>query len=313
VIRRPVTALLGVLTFFLGAPTVFRLVGDHGVNWFVLGAAVVPLLVAPMLVLLVVQVLLRRTRLAGLTAVLVILNMAWLVPRYVGDGVRPGSEFRVLQANLLYGRADPFALVTLVREHRVDVLAVQELTAQEVADLRGAGLDQELPYHQLLPARGPDGSGLWSRHPVDSLPAWPTRFASPGVVVKTPTRDVVVRVVHPAPATIEAGAGAFRADYDVLRREVARLDRQVASVVVGDFNASVDNSELRDVMGGRLRDASEVAGDGMQRTWALRAGWMPLLHLDHVLVDPHFDVRDTRVLDLPGSDHEAVLARLVLL
>jgi endonuclease/exonuclease/phosphatase (EEP) superfamily protein YafD len=312
VIRRPVTAVLGVLTFLLGAPTAFRLLGDHGVNAFVLAAAVVPLVLLPLAGLLVVQVLLRRRRLAALTAVLVVLNLVWLVPQYVPARVTTGSQLTVLQVNLRFGGADPFALVGMVQRHRVDVLAVQELTPEAVDALRGAGLDRELPFREVLPGRGPDGAGLWSRHPLDSLPAWPTRYPAPGAVVKTPGRDVVVRVVHPAPATIAAGAGQYRADYATLRRAVERLDPQVATVLVGDFNATVDNSELRDLMAGRFRDAAELAGDGLQRTWSLRPGWPPLLHLDHVLVDPHFTVRATMVLDLPGSDHEAVIARLVL-
>jgi endonuclease/exonuclease/phosphatase family metal-dependent hydrolase len=43
-----------------------------------------------------------------------------------------------------------------------------------------------------------------------------------------------------------------------------------------------------------------------------RVGWPGLLHLDHVLVNHLIDARTTSVERLPGSDHRAVLARLVI-
>ena len=310
-IRRPLTLLLLLATALLGLPTVVRLVGDHGHRPLVLVDVVVPLLALPLLVLLGVQLLLRRTRLAAATAVLVVLNACWLVPRYWGDPVRPGEPLTVLTLNMRYGEADPFAVVDLVRRHRVDVFAAEELTPAAVDLLRGAGLDQALPHQRLLPGRGPDGSGLWSRYPLTDLPAWDTRFASPGALVTTPGHRVVVRVVHAFPP-VGAEEGRYRRDYEQITADVRALDPATPLVLAGDFNASTDNSLLRDLLGSRLRDAAEVAGDGVQRTWAVHPGWVPLLHLDHVLVDRHLDVRGTRVLDVPGSDHDAVLARLVL-
>ena len=58
-------------------------------------------------------------------------------------------------------------------------------------------------------------------------------------------------------------------------------------------------------------------GDRGERaaTWPARwGGWARGVGftIDHVLVDEPVVVRETRVLDLPGSDHRAVLVRLVL-
>ena len=97
-ISRPVTLLLAAVTFLLGAPTVIRLVGDQGLRMLVLAAVLVPLLAVPLLVLLGVQLLLRRKRLAAVTAVLVALNVVWLVPRFVPDSPQNGDQLVVLQA-----------------------------------------------------------------------------------------------------------------------------------------------------------------------------------------------------------------------
>ncbi len=310
--RRPLTLLLAAATVLVGAPTLVRLVGDHGQSPLVLAAVLLPLAFLPLLALAVAQVLLHRRRMALLTAVLIALNVGWLTPLYVSDHPQAGQTLTVLTANLYYGEADAATLVQLVREHRVDVLATQELTPEAVAALRAAGLEKELPYGELAPYPQVDGSGLWSRYPVDSLPAFEARFQSPGAVVRTPTREVVVRVLHPFPTTLDGGSGLYRRDYARLTEQVRQLDVTAATVLLGDLNASVDNTALRRLMGDRFRDASEVAGSGVQRTWTPRVGWPALLHLDHVLVDQHFDVRSTQVLDLPGSDHRALLASLVL-
>lgn len=310
--RRPVTLLLAAATVAVGAPTVVRLVGDGGRTYSVLAASVVPLLVPGLLVLVVLQVLARRRGLVLATASLLALNVVWLAPLYVADAPGRGQDLTVLTANLRFGEADADAVVRLVREHRVDLLATQELTEEAVERLRAAGLEQLLPYAELAPFRGPDGSGLWSRYPVQALPPFTSRFQSPGAVVRTPGGEVVVRVLHPFPVNLGDGGGLSRRDFALVTRQVRDLDERVPTVLAGDLNATRDNAALRRLMGDRFRDASEVAGSGLQLTWAPKVGGTPLLHLDHVLVDDRFGVRSTRVLRLPGSDHRAVLARLVV-
>jgi endonuclease/exonuclease/phosphatase (EEP) superfamily protein YafD len=128
--------------------------------------------------------------------------------------------------------------------------------------------------------------------------------------VHPPGGEVVVRVIHAIPAT-PAGDSAYRADYTALTRQVRALDNS-PTVLAGDFNATQDSQAFRRLAGSRFRDASEVAGSGLQRTWGLRPGSTALLHLDHVLIDDGLAARSTAVLPLPGSDHKALVARLLL-
>jgi endonuclease/exonuclease/phosphatase (EEP) superfamily protein YafD len=308
--RRPVTVLLVLLTVGLSVPTAVRLVGDHGAQLLVVLDVVVPLLVPLLALLAIVQLLLRRRRLALLTAAVVALNTLWLAPLYWSADVRTGTPLTVLNANLLFGEADPAAIVAMVRDRKVDVLATEELTPEEVQRLTDAGLEQVLPYHSLAPFRAADGCGLWSRYPLTTLAPFTLRFQSPGALVTLPTGvKVVVRVVHPmGPLDNDL----YTVDNAALRRQVAALDRLVPTVVAGDFNASQDNTLFRRLLeSGHLRDAAEVAGSGVQRTWA-PLGYPGALHLDHVLVNRLVDARSTSVEHLPGSDHRAVLARLVV-
>jgi hypothetical protein len=117
---------------------------------------------------LVVTAALRRRWSAGVAAVAAVALVGVVAPRALPDGgpAATGPGLRVLTANLLYGGADPVALVERVRAGRVDVLAVQEFTPQAQEGLDRAGLAGLLPYRQLGPVPGAAGSGLYSRFPV---------------------------------------------------------------------------------------------------------------------------------------------------
>lgn len=303
--------LLTAMTSALAVPTLVRLVGDHGRIALVLLAVVTPFAALPLTVLLAVHVGMRRWVLSGVTGALVLLNVCWLLPLYVADAVPQGPPLTVLTANLYFGRADAQALVRQVRDRHVDVLAVEELTPEAVVRLQAAGLEQVLPHSSLLAFRDADGSGLWSRWPLEKLAPFSARFQSPGALIHTPGGDAIVRVIHAIPAT-PAGDSAYRADYAAITRQVRALDKAIPTVLAGDFNATQDSQAFRDLCDGRFRDASEVAGSGLQRTWGARPGSTALLHLDHVLIDSHLGAASTAVLPLPGSDHRALLARLVL-
>jgi endonuclease/exonuclease/phosphatase (EEP) superfamily protein YafD len=312
VLHRVVTLTLAAATALASVPTLVRVLGDHERKPLVLLVVTLPYAFVVLLVLLAVQGVLRRTKLAGVTAFVLALNLLWFVPLYVAADVPNGQSLNAMTANLQFGEADAAAVVRLVKAHRVDVLATQELTPQEVAALHAAGLDAELPFHELLAELGPDGSGLWSRYPLSAEPAWDLRFRAPGAVVHAPGRDVVVRVVHAYPP-VGSGPGSFRGDLQEIVRQTRALQGTLPAVVLGDFNATLDTSFLRALMGGRFRDAGELAGSGLQRTWGRTAGSRNLLDLDHVFVDRHrAGVRSTEVLDVPGTDHDAVLARIVL-
>jgi len=97
-----------------------------------------------------------------------------------------------------------------------------------------------------------------------------------------------------------------------LLRDVRALPTTLPTVVLGDFNATLDTSLLRSLRGSRFRDAGEKAGSGLVRTWGRNPGSPLLLDLDHVFVDGRIGVRSTVVVDVPRSDHDAVVARLVV-
>jgi endonuclease/exonuclease/phosphatase family metal-dependent hydrolase len=260
-------------------------------------------------VVLGLGLLLRRWLVAAVLAVLLCAQLAVLAPAHIGDDPGRGTPVVVLTSNLLYGQANPAALVRMVRDRDVDVLAVQELTPQAVDRLRAAGLEQLLPHSRLQPLEGPRGAGLWSRYPLSDVPRWPSAFGNVAADLSVAGTRVRVRSLHPPPPTHGLRA-AWEADY-VAFASAARRETEEPVLLLGDFNATVHHRRLRTLMGDRWRDAGEVAGAGLVRTWRRESG-PDLFAPDHVLVERGMGVRRFATVSVRGSDHRAVVTTVVL-
>ena len=221
-----------------------------------------------------------------------------------------GPTLRVLTINLLVGRADPGAVVALVRQEGPDVLFVQELTIGAQTRLKQAGLEDLLPHTQIEhKGAGPRGSGIYARFPLSEGPPLPSTFAAqPTALLELPDGEQVeLMCVHPrAPALRRGGSAPWRAELAVLPAP-GKLPR----VVAGDFNATPDHAAFRDVLRLGYADAAIQTGNALVRTWG-RPGKDPWLTLDHVLVSRGCSVHACSVHMVPGSDHRAVYAEIRL-
>ncbi|MER7007691.1 endonuclease/exonuclease/phosphatase family protein [Dactylosporangium sp. NPDC000555] len=236
-----------------------------------------------------------------------------LVPRRAaGEGVR----LRVMAANLLFGRGGTAALVEQVKVDDVDVLALQELTAEGLAALEEAGIDALLPHRVVSPAPGGGGAGLFSRHPIDgpgvrTLELVP--MTQPWATVLVPgAGPVVVESAHPyppRPGRVDVWAANLAA------QPVPDPDGP-PRVLLGDFNATLDHAPLRRLLRAGYRDAAAVRGRGLRPTWPYRIVtlpfWTPPVTLDHVLADRRIGVREFDTRRTANSDHRAVVAELIL-
>jgi hypothetical protein len=225
-----------------------------------------------------------------------------------------GTRLRVATVSLRLGLVPPRPVLDLVREHDVDVLAVQELTPGAEAALRAAGLDELLPHAHVLPARPgrvPSASGaVWSRVPIAGRSEVPGGFEQPTVRLAGEGGPAVeLTSVHTVPpATGPASVRSWTRDLATLPGPSS----DVLRVLAGDFNATFDHAALRTVLGLGYADAARVTGQGRAWTWRPLRLRFPRLVLDHVLVDPRIAVASVRLVPVSGSDHRAVVAELVL-
>jgi endonuclease/exonuclease/phosphatase family metal-dependent hydrolase len=292
------------LLAFAAVPSLIRLVGDSDHSWLILIVTFTP------------PAALAVVALTGVGGLLVLLNALWLAPLYVADDPPPGTDLVAMTINLQYGWGNATTIADAVRERRVDLLGVTELTPEAVGALSAAGLDRELPYRVISPDALAHGSGLWSRYPLTPAEEWRGVHRMPGATMRLADRDghprdVLVRVAHPY-RTARDNTTSYRRDQAMLRERLAAQPQDVPAIVLGDFNATRDHAAFRRLLSDGWRDAPEYAGSGFVGTWSPRY-WIPhFVQLDHILISRQFGARSTATFSVGGSDHGALVARLVL-
>jgi len=292
--------------------TLFRLLGID--NGFPLAALMAFTPYAAIVALLVggVALALRNWAAATVALAATLLLAIAVLPRAVGDGTvsANGREtFVVLAANVHHGTADPAALVALVDRFHPDLLSVEELTPSFNRKLAAAGLGSRLPNTVLETHRNTSGAGLYSHLAMRKLPSLQRFvFRMPRAQLTLPDgRALRVVGVHPYPPQMNRTG-----EWEEALASLPSGRRGTPWLLAGDFNATLDQSQLRDLLDRGYRDAGDVAGEGLEPTFPSGGHMIPPVTIDHVLADRRLGIVSYSVEDIPGSDHRAVEAELAL-
>ncbi|MFC9437859.1 endonuclease/exonuclease/phosphatase family protein [Nocardia sp. NPDC057030] len=260
---------------------------------------------------LVIFLIARGWRSAGVAGVLVGVVLWTLVPAFVPESrAASGPEVMVMQSNLLFGQADVDAVVRAVRDNRIDVLTVDELTNSAVDRLAAARLGERLPYSYLQPtADGGGGTGIYSRYPLRDTKKYDGFVLNQvSAIMDHPERGpITVFAFHPIPPPFNF------ADWLVEMPRIRDiLDAQPGPAIVGaDFNATRDHAAYRDLLHGRFESAADQVGAGLLPTFPNDRSWGPIIGIDHILL-ADATAQEVRTLSVPGSDHRALIARVRL-
>ena len=234
------------------------------------------------------------------------LHAWWFAPQVVGANPEPaeGAErITVMNANLYEGRAEAEEVVDAVRDNHVDILVLEEITPDLLAQMDAAGLAELLP--ERVGAAGLHGR----RHDDPGQPPLTDhvrlRTTFQGWEAKYGTLTVLG--VHPVAPVDPAG---WRADHAAILKQAEADD---ADLIVGDMNATPDHDVMRRLDDAGFRDAGEVSNEGWQPTWpANHVGILPLLpplvRIDHVLIGDSMASLGTHTVDIEGTDHLALVA-----
>ncbi|MEU6999374.1 endonuclease/exonuclease/phosphatase family protein [Nonomuraea sp. NPDC046570] len=254
------------------------------------------------------------TRNRAATALAVVTTAALglsVLPRAFGTAeAGTGRPLKVLTINMLFGRADVSAIMELVRRFDPDVLSTQELTPGAVIDLDEAGLKDLMPHRVLQDEWSAGGSGLFAKYPLTAL--WdlipPVGHKMPAGVLALPGgRPVEVVDVHPYPPL-----GAQVHNWNAALESFPSASGDTIRILAGDFNASLDHAAMRRLLRRGYKDAADQVGQGLTPTWPANKRIPPIITIDHVVVDSRVGVRAVSVHDVPGTDHRAVFAELIV-
>ncbi|MDR6417434.1 endonuclease/exonuclease/phosphatase family protein [Pseudarthrobacter sulfonivorans] len=271
---------------------------------------------------------LSRTVLATMVTALLLLQLHMVAPSLMPSGgtgmalqaagtaraPAPARLVTVMALNVGTEGVDSTTLLTEVRARKVDILALPELQPLGLEALEDAGLAAVFPYRAVDVDWAGVGSSIFSRYPLQvSGRVRGSSFYQSRAVVSVPgvaggIHLTAVHVASPRPGHIPNWRQELQQLGD-LRRD---LPGSSPAILLGDFNASHDHREFRELVATGLTDAAQASGKGLAPTWPAGLRVPPFVALDHVLVTPDIRVLDFATVAVAGTDHAGVVAELVL-
>ncbi len=266
------------------------------------------------------------------------LEVTWQMPFFVpsarvtaareanaGQTDASASSLTVMTCNVYKGNADAVAIVALVRERGVQVLTLQETTAEFVEQLEAAGINELLPYSERSSSDGVYGNGVWSAYPLadgasDDIGSSASAMPA-GTISLTQADGTTARLRFVSVHTCSPSAGYW----DLWKRSIDELgviherlaaDSATSYVLMGDFNASYDHAPFRELLGQgsatELYDAARESGQGLAFTWPANKGVPAFAAIDHVVTSEGVTATDVSVANIAGTDHLALIATLAV-
>lgn len=259
-------------------------------------------------------------RLWGVAIVLLALSpLAQLLPRVLGEQAAGPPVLRVLAVNVEANGADLDQLAALAVQRQADVIVLPEASqayAAEVARLAAvsgldlvSGTDNPLVATRVddeSPRRRSDGpfpTSLLVRR--DLKPAFDLQ--RPSGTLGSLTADIVrggaplsIAAVHPSPPI-----PGLESDWRIGHRFLSDLCApELPTLLVGDFNSTLDHTVMRDLLDAGCRDAAEITGRGLTGTWPSSVPAILRVPIDHLLLTPAAGtVLSYEVIEVAGTDH----------
>jgi endonuclease/exonuclease/phosphatase (EEP) superfamily protein YafD len=273
--------------------------------------SIVPIAFLPVYPIAVVALVRRRWFLGGACALLAVVHVLSVYPA-LGDRSLPAwaataPRLTVLEANVYDENAEPEAAAEKILASGADVLVVVEMDSQTLRALRLRGIDQAYPFSTV-----PNGrfrvDAIWSKHPLTDIQAPISRRDMPIATVDVGGRHLLLVAVHVENAI--RNREEWMSELEALKRQATSATGPVA--LVGDFNSTRWNPPFGDLLAAGLHDAHEAVGQGLSRSWPNLAFPVPLMRLDHALVNDQVGVVSVRDADIPGSDHIGFVIELAV-
>lgn len=306
---RTIVAVVGGVWWLAAAALIALRWVDGGVVVVALQCGI-PLVGASLLLLLLMSAGARRWLLTGLTVVLLVPMVVLAWPWWVQPELAPPNEDDtvVMTSNLLFGGADIDTIEQAVRRHDVDALVLLEVTPDFLDRLDASDIPQALPHRSGAARLDAGGTLVLTAQAHAPVPDSPVFFFDQVVVRVQPESEMgrpwVLFAAHPVPPTLPQ----WSEELDALGTWQRAQPRQTPVVMAGDFNASSAHPALRRMHEG-MADAQRRTAPGWVRTWPHGRIIPAFVQLDHVFVRG-WDVVDAGQVRIPGSDHDAVWARL---
>ena len=279
-----------------------RLVAAQGVLPIVVGLAVVATATAAVR---------RRRHALAAGAVVALWGMGMVAPvmlsRTPPAWADTSERLTVYSANIRRTNTTPDLAFAAAMERDTDVVVFVEYASSFEPALRESGLLERYPT--VVRDESLDEGLLLTRLPVNGTGVVSDAgFEMPTANVVVGSTEVLVAGVHAlAPSQIDY-LQRWRDQVPAIARAV---DGHANSIAIGDFNSSIWNPPLRELLDWGFVDAHDATGNGLARTWGPSPTGSsvstPILGIDHA-VSRGPDLAPLAVAEgfVPGSDHRSI-------
>ena len=325
--RGPAVVRVGLLVVgwlivvMLGLVALLRLVAPDSAEPLIVLDALTLVIYLPAWVVAAAALIARRWWLAAAAAVIVVAQLAFAAPELLAAApvpawTRHAPVVRVFDANIDKSRDFQAGYVRAIEQDRPDLITLEEFTPSALRSMAASGVLAGFPYRCTAPAWGADGFLIASRLRLTGcqvrIVVW-NGLWTPDMVeatLWTPGGPVALRVVHtlaPFPSTSREWSAALAAVGQSVR---ASGDSRM--LMVGDFNATWDNTGFTALLHDGLTDGAAARGKATDMTWPNGAVVPPFVRIDHVLTGTHLAV--TQITTGPGfgSDHRYLTATVAI-
>ncbi|MGD0393446.1 MAG: endonuclease/exonuclease/phosphatase family protein [Acidimicrobiales bacterium] len=305
---------LWIVTVALGLVVIMRLVAWDTFQPFAVLDAFTAFVYLPAWIVLIVAAVGRRFFLAGAALLVVVAQIAFVLPELTAAQPVPAWAIRAPSIRLLDANTDrPNTALSgyakQISQVRPQLVTMEETNRVVAGQLNRDGVLHDLPYQINVMRHDASGFFVASHFPLKKIHIV-YLYGRPLIVqavVALPWGPQPLWVVHtiaPLPPTFSQWAGGLAAIGRLLRsRGPSGL------LVAGDFNATWGNQGFRAILDTGLTDSAAARGKAFDMTWTQFAHPLPpLARIDHVLTGAGVAVTQIRTDVGPGSDHRDLIA-----
>jgi endonuclease/exonuclease/phosphatase (EEP) superfamily protein YafD len=305
----------------LGIVALLRVVAWDWIEPLIVLDALTLVVYLPAWVVAIGAVIARRWWLAAGATVIVVTQLAFITPEFLAAVPVPGwtrhaPVIRVFDANIDKSPQFEVGYRRAIEQDRPDLVTLEEFTPPALQSMMASGLLARFPYTCAAPSSGAAGFLIASRLRLSDCRVRTVLWDHQSVpymvnaTLWSPGGPLAVRVVHtlaPFPAYWREWSAAL-----------AAVDRSVGAggdsrmLMVGDFNATWDNSGFVALLHRGLTDGAAARGGASDMTWPNGAVVPPFVRIDHVLTGARLAV--TKIASEPGfgSDHRYLVATVAI-
>lgn len=237
--------------------------------------------------------------LVGLSALLLIMQVIWIGPQFVADDRPAGTApITVFSLNLQNGHADLDQLEQEVAD--ADVISLVEVTPKAYRQIsRRLAAKFE---HRTPPVRGGNNESMvLSRYPLSDVQRLESLLPQLSVTVELPEIGPT-NLIAAHPCNPYCGDGLWATEHRQLLQHAESLpDRP--TIIVGDFNAILDQRPMRALEAAGFTSATDIVGAGWQPTYPSNTRLPPMLEIDHVMLDDRLTATAIETVEVARTDH----------